>query len=209
MPVRLSEKAYHLIKEKIVTLELLPLSVIDERVLMEELGLGRTPIREALHRLAAEGLVNIVPRRGMFVANISITDLQKIFEVRMPMEGLCARLAAQRVTAGQIAQMERLFHALEQVPDRDIKGLMSVDERFHHLLYQAADNEFLAEALDRLYAPSLRLWYLVLDRLGDVRDAVERHRGVVEALKTGDGERAEAFIRQHIAQFQQEIKAVL
>jgi len=207
--VRLSEKAYHLIKEKIVTLELLPLSVIDERVLMEELGLGRTPIREALHRLAAEGLVNIVPRRGMFVANISITDLQKIFEVRMPMEGLCARLAAQRVTAGQIAQMERLFHALEQVPDRDIKGLMSVDERFHHLLYQAADNEFLAEALDRLYAPSLRLWYLVLDRLGDVRDAVERHRGVVEALKTGDGERAEAFIRQHIAQFQQEIKAVL
>lgn len=207
--MRLSEKAYHLIKEKIVTLELLPLSVIDERVLMEELGLGRTPIREALHRLAAEGLVNIVPRRGMFVANISITDLQKIFEVRMPMEGLCARLAAQRVTAGQIAQMERLFHALEQVPDRDIKGLMSVDERFHHLLYQAADNEFLAEALDRLYAPSLRLWYLVLDRLGDVRDAVERHRGVVEALKTGDGERAEAFIRQHIAQFQQEIKAVL
>jgi len=207
--VRLSEKAYHLIKEKIVTLELPPLSVIDERVLMEELGLGRTPIREALHRLAAEGLVNIVPRRGIFVANISITDLQKIFEVRMPMEGLCARLAAQRVTAGQIAQMERLFHALEQVPDRDIKGLMSVDERFHHLLYQAADNEFLAEALDRLYAPSLRLWYLVLDRLGDVRDAVERHRGVVEALKTGDGERAEAFIRQHIAQFQQEIKAVL
>lgn len=207
--MRLSEKAYHLIKEKIVTLELPPLSVIDERVLMEELGLGRTPIREALHRLAAEGLVNIVPRRGMFVANISITDLQKIFEVRMPMEGLCARLAAQRVTAGQIAQMERLFHALEQVPDRDIKGLMSVDERFHHLLYQAADNEFLAEALDRLYAPSLRLWYLVLDRLGDVRDAVERHRGVVEALKTGDGERAEAFIRQHIAQFQQEIKAVL
>jgi len=183
--VRLSEKAYHLIKEKIVTLELLPLSVIDERVLMEELGLGRTPIREALHRLAAEGLVNIVPRRGMFVANISITDLQKIFEVRMPMEGLCARLAAQRVTAGQIAQMERLFHALEQVPDRDIKGLMSVDERFHHLLYQAADNEFLAEALDRLYAPSLRLWYLVLDRLGDVRDAVERHRGVGDGSITG------------------------
>jgi len=207
--VRLSEKAYHLIKEMIVTLEFPPLSVIDERILMEELGLGRTPIREALHRLAAEGLVNIVPHRGMFVADISITDLQKIFEVRILLEGLCARLAAQRVTDGQIAQMEELFHDLEQVPDRDIKGLMAVDERFHHLLYQAADNEFLAETLDRLYAPSLRLWYLVLHRLGDVRDAVERHREIVEALKARDGERAEAHMQQHIAQFQQGIKALL
>ena len=207
--MRLGEKAYHLIKEKIITLELAPSAVIDERALMQELGLGRTPIREALQRLAAEGLVNIVPRRGMFVADISITDLQKIFEVRMCLEGFCARLAAQRITEEQIAQMEAMLQELEQVQNEDVRALMSIDERFHALLYQAADNEFLAETLSRLYALSLRLWYLVLYRLGDVREAIEQHQGIADALKAGDGERAAELTKQHIAQFQQGIKAVL
>ena len=207
--MRLSEKAYHLIKEKIVTLELAPFSVIDERALMEELELGRTPIREALHRLAAECLVDIVPRRGMFVANISITDLQKISEVRVVLVGFCARLAAQRITEEQIAQMKAILQDLEQVQDSDTKALMTIDERFQALLYQAAHNEFLAETLDRLYAQSLRLWYLALDRLSGVRAAIEQHRGVVEALKAGDGARAEALIQQHISQFQQKIKAAI
>ncbi len=74
---------------------------------MEELGLGHTPIHEALQRLAAEGLVNVVPRRGMFVAGVNITDLQKIFKVRMILEGFCARLVALRITEEQIVQMER------------------------------------------------------------------------------------------------------
>jgi len=207
--MRLSEKAYHLIKEKIITLELPPSAVIDERALMQELGLGRTPIREALQRLAVEGLVNIVPRRGIFVADISITDLQKIFEVRMCLEGFCAQLAAQRITADQIMQMETVLQDLEHVQSGDVKALMTIDERFHSLMYQAADNEFLAETLSRLYALSLRLWYLVLYRLGDVREAIEQHRGIADALKAGDGERAAELTKQHIAQFQQGIKAVL
>jgi len=207
--MRLSEKAYHLIKEKIITLELPPSAVIDERALMQELGLGRTPIREALQRLAVEGLVNIGPRRGIFVADISITDLQKIFEVRMCLEGFCAQLAAQRITADQIMQMETVLQDLEHVQSGDVKALMTIDERFHSLMYQAADNEFLAETLSRLYALSLRLWYLVLYRLGDVREAIEQHRGIADALKAGDGERAAELTKQHIAQFQQGIKAVL
>jgi DNA-binding GntR family transcriptional regulator len=207
--VRLSEKAYHLIKEKIVTLELKPLAVIDEQALREDLGLGRTPIREALHRLAAEGLVIIAPRRGMFVSDISITDLQKIFEVRMVMEGYCARLAAQRVTEEQVAQMEAVLDELEQVQEGNVEALMSIDERLHELLYQAADNEFLADSLCRLHALSLRLWHLVLNQLDDVRESVEQHRAITEALKAGDGARAEELVRRHISYFQQEIKAAL
>ena len=207
--MRLSEKAYHLIKEDIITLELSPSSVIDEQALTKKLGLGRTPIREALCRLANEGLVRIVPRRGIFVADISITDLQKISEVRMFLEGFCARLAAQRVTADQIAQMETALQDLERVPRGDARALMVIDERAHKLLYQAADNEFLAGILDRLYAPSLRLWYLTLDHLGDVGDAIGQHRGIVEALKARDGAQAEALIQQHIAEFQQRMRAVL
>jgi DNA-binding GntR family transcriptional regulator len=204
-----SERAYHLIKEKIITLELGPSSVIDEHSLMKELGLGRTPIREALQRLDAEGLVHIVPRRGMFVADISITDLQKIFEVRIVLAGFCARVAAQRVTANQIAQMEAVLQDLEQVQSGDYKTLMEIDRRFQRLMYKTAGNDILAESLDRLYDLSLRIWYLVLYQLGDVRDAIEQHRQILEALKAKDGARAEALIKEHILQFQQRIKAVL
>jgi DNA-binding GntR family transcriptional regulator len=207
--VRLSEKAYHLIKEKIITLQLEPLAVIDEQALMKDLDLGRTPIREALHQLAAEGLVIIAPRRGMFVADISITDLQKIFEVRMLLEGFCAQLAAQRATPGQIARMEAVLDELEQTSDEDIEALMMIDEHLHELMYQAADNKFLTDSLQRLLAPSMRLWHLVLDRLHNVRESIEQHREVVVAIKAGDGERAEALIQQHISHFQQGIKAAL
>lgn len=207
--MRLSEKAYDLIKDRIVTLELEPLSVIVEQVLQKDLGLGRTPIREALHRLAAEGLVIVAPWRGMFVADISITDLAKIFEVRMVLEGACARLAAQRISPEQVAQMEEVLRDLDQVPEGDSRALMDIDERYHKLFYRAADNEYMTSALERLHALSMRLWHLALGRLGDVRDAVEQHRQITEALKAGDGARAEALIQQHVAQFQSEIKAVL
>jgi DNA-binding GntR family transcriptional regulator len=204
-----SEKAYRLIKEKVVTLELKPRSVIDEQALMENLQLGRTPIREALHRLATEDLVIIAPRRGMFVADISITDLQKIFELRILVEGYCAQLAAQRATDAQIAQMEETVNRLEQVSGLDVQELMSIDQCFHHLMYAAADNQFLADVLNRLHALSLRLWYLAVDRLDNLKGSVEEHRQVVEALKARNGPQAEAYIQQHIVHFQQQIRTIL
>jgi len=204
-----SEEAYHQIKEKIITLDLAPSSVINEQALMKNLGLGRTPIREALQRLDAEGLVHIVPRRGMFVTDISITDLQEIFEVRIVMAGFCARLAARRITPQQIAPMEAVLRDLEHVQSVDSIALMDIDKRFQRILYQAADNKFLTDALERLYDSGLRLWHLVLHRLGDVRDAIEQHREVLEALKARDEKMAESLIQQHIADFQNAIKAVL
>jgi DNA-binding GntR family transcriptional regulator len=207
--VRLSDRAYELVRHKIITLELPPLSAIDEHTLMQDLQLGRTPIREALQRLAAEDLVSIVPRRGMFVADISLTDLQKVFELRMVLEGFCARLAAQRATEDQLAEMETVMQVLGKVPTSDSKALMAIDERFHDLLYQAADNEFLTDTLRRLHALSFRIWHLVLDRLGSVRGAMEQHIEITEALRARDGARAEALIQQHISEFQQEIKAAL
>ncbi|MGD1993912.1 MAG: GntR family transcriptional regulator [Anaerolineae bacterium] len=207
--MRLSEKAYHLIKEKIITLELPPSSLINEQSLMDELGLGRTPIREALQRLEMEDLITIVPRRGAFVADISITDLYKIFETRIFLEGFCARLAAQRATAEQLSQMQDTIAQLEQASDNGVKTLMDIDARFHQLLYQAADNEFLADVLKRLYDLSLRIWYLVLERIGDVQHAIAQHEGVVNALQAQDGDLAEALIQEHVIQFQQDIKDAL
>jgi DNA-binding GntR family transcriptional regulator len=207
--MRLSDKAYQLIRQKIITLELPPRSAIDEQALIEELQVGRTPIREALQRLAAEDLVSIIPRRGMFVAEISLTDLQKVFELRMLLEGFCARLAAQRATPGQIAMMEAVIEELETVGSGDGIALMVIDERFHELLYEAADNQFLADTLRRLHALSFRIWHLVLDRLGSVRGAMEQHIEITQAIKAQDEARAEALLKQHISEFQQEIKSVL
>jgi DNA-binding GntR family transcriptional regulator len=207
--VRLSDKAYHLIRQKIITLELPPLATIDEQALMQDLQLGRTPIREALQRLAVEDLVFFAPRRGIFVSDISITDLQKIFEARVFLEGFCARLAAQRATPDQIDQLEGVIRDLETLPNGDARALMVIDERFHELLYEAADNEFVADTLRRLHALSFRLWHLVLDRLSDIRGAMEQHIEITRALKIKDETEAEALIKKHISDFQQEIKAVL
>src|SRR6266496_4014258 len=156
-----SSDAYHLIKEKIITLELPPASVIDEARLIAELGLGRTPIREALQRLALDNLVVILPRRGTIVADLNMSDLQKIFEIRIELEVYGVRLAAQRATVAQIAAMEALFEDADTLlRDGDNYQLIRLDHQAHRLLAQAAHNEFLEETLERLYNHVLRLWYV-------------------------------------------------
>lgn len=207
--MRLSDKAYYLIRQKIITLEMPPLSPIDEQALMEELQLGRTPIREALQRLASEDLILLAPRRGMFVADISITDLHQLFELRATLEGLCAHLAAERASAQQLQAMKQVIRDLDAVPDDDYRGLMVIDERFHELLYEAADNEFLADVLLRLHALSFRIWHLVLERVGSVREALDQHIAITDAIEARDPERAEELVRQHVVEFQQQIKAAL
>jgi DNA-binding GntR family transcriptional regulator len=101
-------------------------------------------------------LVFFAPRRGIFVSEISITDLQKIFEARMVLEGFCARLAAQRATAEQLATMDNIVRGLEHVEGQEARALMAVDEAFHEWLYDAADNKFVADTLRRLHALSFR-----------------------------------------------------
>jgi DNA-binding GntR family transcriptional regulator len=209
-PVSLSTKAYQIIRKKIISLELPPGSIVDENELMDELGFGRTPIREALQRLALEKLVTIVPRRGMFVTDIGITDLQRLFEVRLQLESLAARLAAKRGTQEHWQRMEAALDSLppeDQPPDN--QALIIVDEYCHQILYEASDNKFLADATTTLYALSLRLWYYFLNRIGDMRGAILEHRAILEALKEQDSERASQLLEGHIRAFQEEIQAAM
>jgi DNA-binding GntR family transcriptional regulator len=168
-----SGEAYRLIKEQIITLALPPAALIDEAKLMADLELGRTPIREALQRLALENLVVILPRRGTIVADLNMSDLQKIFEIRVDLELLSVRLAAQRATPAQIAGMEALFENADALlHDGDNYQLLGLDHQAHQLLAQAAQNEFLEETLDRLYNHVLRLWYVSLHRIQHLRAAI-------------------------------------
>jgi DNA-binding GntR family transcriptional regulator len=205
-----SEAAYRVLKEKIVTLELPPASLLNEGQLMAELDLGRTPIREALQRLAFEDLVVILPRRGTIVADLNMSDLQKIFEIRLELESLVVRLAAVRATPQQIVAMDALFAQADEIIHRgDHHQLIRLDHQAHRLLAQAAQNEFLEEILDRLYTHILRLWYVSLHKVSRLSEAIEEHRDIIAALKEGDGERAARIMRTHISGFQQEFAAVM
>lgn len=203
------ERAYLLIRDQIVTLKLTPGSVIEEAKLRQELGLGRTPIREALQRLAHENLVSFVPHRGTFVSDINLTDLHRLTEVRTEMEGYAARLAADRATVSDRGQMQGLMAELDTIDGADVHTLMRLDQRIHRLVYQATRNPFLQAMLEEIFNLSLRIWFLGLDRGVRIKQAVEEHRQLLDAVVARDGPRAESVMRQHVMGFEHAIRKVL
>src|SRR5438309_3282032 len=208
----LSEQAYLQIRDQIVTLSLPPGSVIEEGRLRAQLGFGRTPIREALRRLAQEDLVAVIPNRGTFVAGITITDLAAITEIRVELEGFAARLAAERATPDECAAIHDLIAELDAIQSGgqalSSVELMHVDQRLHQAVYRATHNRFLADVLERYFRLSLRLWHLVLDRV-QMDGAVQEHRDILEAIIAGDGNRAESAIRGHVVAFEHAVRKVL
>ncbi len=209
-PSSLAEMAYLLIRDLIITLALRPGTAIQERALMAELGLGRTPIREALKRLAHENLVTVVPHRGIFVSDINITDLAAISEVRLPLEGWAARAAAERAT-GEERRVARELRQEVAALRRGAEGteVMRLDQRVHRHIYQAAHNRFLAETLDRYLNLSLRVWFLVVERVTRMKAVSEEHSELLAAIEAGRGDVAEEVLRRHVANFEAEIRSIL
>jgi DNA-binding GntR family transcriptional regulator len=202
-----TQRAYELIKQKIVTTEMPPGGVIQEAALMAQLGLGRTPIREALKLLEAEHLVTVSPRRGMFVTPINISDLAKLQEIRSVLDMLIVRLAAQRVTSTDLAQMHAWVEQARVALDGgDMRSLMTIDQRFHELLGVSTRNELLARENERLYNLSARIWYYYLDRLCPDDLALDALVDVVRALETGDASGAERAMSRHISDFSESIR---
>ena len=204
----LAEKAYVAIRRLIVTLELGPGSVINERELVERLGIGRTPVREALRRLAQEGLVEVYPRRGMFVTDVDVRKLALVSEVRVALEPEAARLAAERATDAERAELQELLDELNAA-DADDHARMALDERIHRAVYRCARNDLLATTLEQYYVLALRIWTIALDRQHELNDAVQGHRALLEAIHDGDGERAAATMRAHVEDFEQAMRRVL
>ena len=176
----LSEQAYEEIRHRVITLVLAPGSVVDETRLQSELGLGRTPIREALKRLELERLVSIIPRRGIFVTPINITDLQRLYEVRLRLECLATDLAAKRGTAVHWQEMACVFHQVHDADHISAEQLIAIDEACHRIIYRAADNQFLEQTLTALFPLSLRMWHVALDKLGDKKDLIIEYKHIVE-----------------------------
>lgn len=201
----LADKAYHEIRGLIVSLELAPGDVIDERELIERLEIGRTPVREALRRLSHEGLVEVYPRRGMFVTGVDVRELARLSEVREVLEPEAARLAAERATDTDREELSALLAELEGGGSE----LMELDERIHRAVYRAAHNDLLKATLEQYYVLALRIWSIALDRAHELEEAVEAHRALLEAIQAGDGDRAADTMRAHVQNFEQAMHRVL
>ncbi|MCL2417753.1 MAG: GntR family transcriptional regulator [Conexibacteraceae bacterium] len=206
----LADRAYEELRDQLVTLRIRPGEPIDEDRLGRELEMGRTPIREAIKRLAHENLVAVFPRRGTFAAEINITDLAHIAEVRQALEGQAAYRAAERLTDADRAQLMLLLDELRASRGSDdIAALMALDTRVHRFIYQLSGNPFLEETLYRYFNLSLRIWYLVIDRLPHLFQRVHEHEPLLEAIAARDRELARKIVAGHVATFESEIRSVL
>ena len=204
-----AEKAYHVIKNKIIKTELNPGSVINEVELMDELGFGRTPVREALKQLQSEDLVTVKPRRGIFVSELAITDLAQIFEVRVELESLGVILATQRITKEQLTKLEQLVDQYHKSPSNSKEKMIDLDGKFHALIREATQNRFLISNLEYYYNLSLRIWYLALPQAAAEEIDVKAHCDIYQAIAAGNADAAAERISKHIWDFHKTIKSYL
>lgn len=206
----LADRAYAELRDRIVTLKIPPGVPIDEDLLGAELGIGRTPVREAIKRLALENLVTVYPRRGTFASEINITDLADVSDVRAQLEGHAAYRAAQRLTDAQRAELDQLLEELAHSRGSDdVEKLMALDARVHRFIYRCAGNPYLEGTLTRYFNLSLRIWHLVLDRLPHLFARVHEHDALLRAIAAGDADGARAVLGEHVETFEREIRVVL
>lgn len=209
-PLSQADLAYREIRALIVTLELPPGSLLSEPELQERLGLGRTPVREALRTLAHERLVEVYPRRGMFVAALDPRDLAALSEVREQLEPYAARLAAERRNDEDLEVVDELIADLDAVAVApDMRQLIELDQRIHHHIYRCAHNDFLQDACDQHYMHALRIWFLALDRVSHLGDAVAEHRDLLVAVREGDAQRAAEVMSSHVTGFETEVRRAI
>jgi len=196
------------LRDRIVTLRLAPGTVLREDELMREMGIGRTPLREAVKRLALENLVAVQPRRGTFVSAVAAADIVNITEVRAELEGYAAELSALRMDPVARAAAEELLREVEELTNTDDSSqLMRFDERIHRFTWDSCGNQYLSATLERYFTLSLRIWYLVLDRVPGLGHSVHDQAHLLEALLERDGARARTIMREHVLAFQREILA--
>lgn len=202
-----ADRAYSDLRDLIVTLRLEPGSPLQEESLSERLGVGRTPLREAIKRLEAESLVAVYPRRGTFVAEVNLTDHSLICDVRRQLEGHAAHRAALWATDDDRARLRRLIETVRQAPDGREPG-MQLDTTIHREVYRCAHNRYLAANLSQYYNLSLRIWYLFLDRLPQV-DPEAEHLPMLDAIVAGQADVALEFAVRHVAHFERSVREAL
>ncbi len=210
VPIRLDnykplrEMVFESMREAIIQGRLKPGERLMEIQLADEMGVSRTPIREAIRKLELEGFVVMVPRKGAFVAGISVKDIVDVFEVRAALEALAAGLAAERITPDELEELERSLVAISEVSTKDdIDAMVETDTNFHELIYRASRNERLFQIVIHLKEQIQRFRTTSLSQPGRSKDALEEHRKMVEAISDRNVEVAQNLAREHIENAEQ------
>ncbi|MDH3668497.1 MAG: GntR family transcriptional regulator [Paracoccaceae bacterium] len=209
-----AERAYWLMVDRIIRLDMPPGSVLLDRELTAELGIGRTPVREALQRLAGEGLVVHYPHRGMVVSEISATSTRDIYEFRSLIDSEAARLAAMRRSEAEAERLGNLAAALADcAAGSDVDSYVGADRAFYDALGEACGNVYIAETIPRIFNLHLRLWFYISKMQGGWHALAQAHSAMAvetaEAVRARDPDRAALSVRAYISQRQKDMRALI
>ena len=198
----LRDVVFETLRDAIITQVLKPGERLMEIQLADEMGVSRTPVREAIRKLELEGLVVMVPRKGAYVAGVSMKDIHEVYEVRSALEMLAVTLAAERITEEELDALERQVLRESEEEDRqdgsDLDNIIYIDSSFHDIIYQAAHNQRLVQFVNILQEQLQRFRAASLARPGRSKTALEEHKQIVEALSDRNGELAARLAREHI-----------
>ncbi len=195
----LRELVLEAIRAAIINGTLQPRERLMEIQMAEELGVSRTPIREALRKLELEGFIVMVPRKGAYVADLSFKDIADVFEIRIALEGLAAGLAAERITDDELEEMERLIVGKQEaITSGDIDKLVEVDTKFHEMLYKTSRNERLAAIISNLREQIQRFRLTSLSFPGRNKESLQEHKQLIEAIQARDNQLARQLAQEHI-----------
>jgi DNA-binding GntR family transcriptional regulator len=211
-PVSLAEKAYFAVRDQLIMLDIQPGEPIDDEQLATSLGVGRTPVREALKRLEGDRLVVSYPRRGTFATGMDIADLAHISEIRLQLEPLAARRAAERAPRTTRTEFDELASRLEalDIVRTDRTEVMRWDVSVHRAIYRAAHNPHLEDVLIRYDNLATRIHCMFLDRLSTTdMHVVAEHVALLRTIAAGDADRADELAREHVLGFERAIRAVI
>jgi len=197
--VSLRDYAYEEIKRRIIICEFKPGSPMNEAYVSDVLGTGRTPVHQAMLRLSFEGMVEILPRKGVLVKPVSFDEVMQIIDVRLLLETDCARTAAKRARKRDIASLRKVLRTAEKwVETRETEQIMLLDREFHFLLARISRNPVLTDLLTKLHERSLRFWFISLNQPRHHLRVQEQHTKIVDAIEDGNADKAELAMREHI-----------
>ena len=205
-PLSLRDAAYESIKHRIITCAYRPGEYINEANVSAMLGIGRTPVHQAIDRLMLEGMVDVMPRKGVIVKPVSLDEIMQIVEVRMLNESYGVRLAAERAERDEISHLTDILGRTAQwVEARNSEQLMLLDREFHGVLARASKNAILADGLSKLHDRSLRFWFISLNRPGQNENVHAQHEAILASIRDRDPDGAEQAMRAHILGFRENL----
>jgi len=207
----LAENAYLLLRDRLIMLDIKPGDPINDGLIAAELGIGRTPVREAIKRLESDHLVVSYPRRGTFATGVDITQLADVSEIRELLEPLAARRAARMAGPKVRQELRDIADTIDKLEDGRAgqQELMRYDIQVHRLIYKAAANPHLEDVLIRYDNLATRIWCYMLEKMPSVTGHIAEHVDLLNAIAAGDEEKAATLALHHVTSFEETVRKVL